>query len=207
MRTLVLNSTYEPTSFISFREMVKLVANNKVDKISAWNCSIKYGEGYDPICGSNMKFYPYSHQVKYDNNIYKFCSNDCAEIFSVDPLNFLHPSIVRLKKYAPRHIKKCKYNRIGIFRRDKNMCQYCGQTYSQSDLTIDHVVPRYMGGETSWENCVACCFKCNNKKDNKTPKMASMKLLHKPYALIQNIRSEYILINNKHKDWAMYIGG
>ena len=78
-------------------------------------------------------------------------------------------------------------------------------TCKVSELTIDHVVPRDLGGETSWDNCVACCWKCNNIKANKTPKMAGMKLLHKPFALTHSIWNEYILMQNKHWDWQHYI--
>jgi YHS domain-containing protein len=206
MRTLLLNSTYEPISFITFRKMIKLVVNNKVDRVSAWNSGIKHGTGYDLICGARLEFYSPLFKVKHAGVVYEFCSKECAEIFKVDPLEFLHPSIVRLKKYAPRHIKRRKYNRIGVFRRDKHTCQYCGKTRSPSDLTIDHVLPRDMGGDTSWGNCVACCFDCNNRKANRTPKMAGMKLLHKPFALTQSIWSEYNVMKHKHEDWQIYIG-
>ena len=137
---------------------------------------------------------------------YEFCSQECSEDFQIEPLEFLHPAIVRLKKYAPRHIKKRRYNRTGVFRRDRYNCQYCGTTCKTSDLTIDHVRPRDMGGITSWENCVACCYDCNNKKANRTPKMANMPLLHKPSIVTHNIWNEFNLMRHKHIDWQTYIG-
>ncbi|KKN67639.1 hypothetical protein LCGC14_0458980 [marine sediment metagenome] len=206
MRTLLLNSTYEPISFITFRKMIKLLVNNKADRISAWSSGIKHGNGYDFVCGARLEFHSPLFKWSYADEEFEFCSQECAETFQIEPLQFLHPSIVRLKKYAPRHIKRCRYNRTGVFRRDKNTCQYCSTTCSVSDLTIDHVLPRDMGGVTSWENCVACCFDCNNKKANRTPKMANMKLLHKPFALTQSIWNEYSLMKNKHADWQVYIG-
>ena len=105
-----------------------------------------------------------------------------------------HPAVLVMKYYIPRHIKKRRYNRMGVFRRDKCCCQYCGERVSSSQLTIDHVKPRKMGGETTWINCVACCFSCNNKKAGRTPKMANMRLLHKPFAPTVNIWNEYNLI-------------
>lgn len=45
--------------------------------------------------------------------------------------------------------------------RDNNRCVYCGST---KDLTIDHVRPRSKGGETTAENCVTACRRCNQAK-------------------------------------------
>jgi 5-methylcytosine-specific restriction endonuclease McrA len=59
-----------------------------------------------------------------------------------------------------------------VFARDGWECQYCGRTGS---LTMDHVVPRSRGGETSWENVVTCCAGCNRRKGNKLPDQAGMK--------------------------------
>jgi len=47
-----------------------------------------------------------------------------------------------------------------ILRRDQFICQYCGQ---QAD-TVDHVVPRRLGGLDNDENLVAACRRCNLAK-------------------------------------------
>jgi len=69
----------------------------------------------------------------------------------------------------------------GILERDKYVCQYCGPTGPKA-TTIDHVLPRSRGGTSSPNNLVACCFKCNQRKGDKTPDEANM-------PLIQPIRS------------------
>jgi 5-methylcytosine-specific restriction endonuclease McrA len=48
------------------------------------------------------------------------------------------------------------------------------------ELTIDHIIPKSRGGSESWENLVAACTKCNNKKGNRTPDEAGMVLINKP---------------------------
>lgn len=48
------------------------------------------------------------------------------------------------------------------------------------ELTIDHVLPRALGGITAWDNCVLACVKCNRKKADKTLKQANMRLLKEP---------------------------
>ena len=199
-----MNSTYEPHQFISYRKMVNLVMNGKVEVISSWDEGFKHGEGYDFVCGANLRFYKSMNNAQYNGKTYKFCSDECTNIFKLDPKAFLVPSIVRLKTYAPRHIKKRRYCRSGIFKRDKYTCQYCEKSFHPNSLTIDHVVPKDMGGKTTWENCVASCHLCNNKKANKTPKMAGMKLLHKPFAVTTTMWHEYDLLKVKHDDWGNY---
>lgn len=115
------------------------------------------------------------------------------------------PAIVRLKYYIPRHIKKFKYHKVGIFRRDKNTCQYCGYIGKGAEIDVDHIIPKSWGGKATWENIVTSCKICNSKKANKTPKMAGMKLLRKPVAPAIPIWFEYNAINPKHKDWEHYM--
>jgi len=47
-----------------------------------------------------------------------------------------------------------------ILRRDGFICQYCGQ---EAD-TVDHVIPRRLGGLDSDDNLVASCTRCNLSK-------------------------------------------
>src|SRR5271157_578815 len=48
------------------------------------------------------------------------------------------------------------------------------------NVTVDHVVPRSQGGQTTWENCALACVACNARKANRTPEQASMKLRRVP---------------------------
>ena len=88
------------------------------------------------------------------------------------------PTVVRLSYHIRRPLPDLKLSRQAILARDGNACQYCGRT--SRDLTIDHVIPRERGGPHTWDNLVACCLRCNNKKGNKTLKEADMTLLSKP---------------------------
>jgi 5-methylcytosine-specific restriction endonuclease McrA len=72
------------------------------------------------------------------------------------------------------------FSRRNLFRRDKNTCQYCGRKYSTEDLSIDHVVPRSLGGKSSWTNCVVACLSCNSRKGNRTLQRAQMQLTRLP---------------------------
>lgn len=88
------------------------------------------------------------------------------------------PSVIRLKYYVRRPVPELKLTRKNIFARDDYTCQYCGQ--KGGELTVDHVIPKKMGGRTDWDNLVCCCKKCNSKKRDKTPHQAGMKLLRPP---------------------------
>ena len=88
------------------------------------------------------------------------------------------PSIVRLSFYVQMPYRRVVLTRRNILKRDGYRCQYCGKT--GVPLTVDHVIPKSRGGEDSWENLVCACIKCNNKKGDRTPEEAGMKLLRKP---------------------------
>ncbi|MBG0771343.1 MAG: HNH endonuclease, partial [Anaerolineaceae bacterium] len=73
-----------------------------------------------------------------------------------------------------------KLTRKEIFRRDNFTCQYCGR--QTNTLTIDHVIPRHMGGETTWSNVVTACSRCNHLKGGMTPEQSGMVPLRRPQA-------------------------
>ena len=90
------------------------------------------------------------------------------------------PSVMRLVKLVKTLYKiKTPFNKKNVITRDGSQCAYCGK--KKQSLTIDHIIPRSRGGDTSFENCVASCKSCNYKKGNRTPKEAGMKLYARPY--------------------------
>ena len=90
------------------------------------------------------------------------------------------PSVIVLTKYVRRFNFSLTCNRRNVFWRDENQCQYCYEYFRHSELTMDHVYPKSLGGPKTWENIVTSCKACNTKKKNKTPKQANMPLLRKP---------------------------
>jgi len=81
--------------------------------------------------------------------------------------------------------------RANILLRDEEMCQYCGKR--GRDLTLDHIIPRSRGGQSTWENLVACCKFCNGKKGNRLLKEVNMHLLHQPRPLSQEYAGFFLL--------------
>ena len=89
------------------------------------------------------------------------------------------PSVIRLAFMAKRpHRSGRKLTRLEVFKRDHYSCQYCGKETRQ--LTLDHIIPRYRGGQHTWENVVSACVSCNRRKAGRTPQEARMRLIHQP---------------------------
>jgi len=123
---------------------------------------------------------------------------------------------VRFELRAPRVIRLLRYNRVprggvrlnrrNVLLRDDFSCQYCGGQFPHSQLSLDHVMPRSRGGDSSWENLVCACIKCNVRKGARTPKEASMDLSRKP----KRPRRSPILLaklqNPKYESWKIWLG-
>ena len=114
------------------------------------------------------------------------------------------PSIIRLVYLIKRPRPKRKLTRLEIFHRDRYTCQYCSKETRQ--LTLDHVIPRSLSGEHSWENVVSACIPCNRHKAGRTPQQARMELLRTPAPPRGNhyffIPRHYI---ETHSQWQKYL--
>jgi 5-methylcytosine-specific restriction endonuclease McrA len=88
------------------------------------------------------------------------------------------PSVIRLAYMIKRPRPKRRLTRLEVFSRDHYTCQYCGREGKQ--LTLDHIIPRYRGGEHTWGNVVSACIPCNRHKAGRTPEQAGMKLTRPP---------------------------
>lgn len=81
-----------------------------------------------------------------------------------------------------------------LFRRDQNLCLYCGQTFPHYLLSRDHVSPISQGGADTWSNVVTACKRCNNHKAGRTPEQAGMELLAIPFT---PTHAEYIYLQGR----------
>ncbi len=72
-------------------------------------------------------------------------------------------------------------NNRTLFKRDGNLCMYCGMRFPTSELTRDHITPISRGGRDEWANVVAACRRCNNHKGGRRPEEASMQLIAVPF--------------------------
>ncbi len=115
------------------------------------------------------------------------------------------PRVIRLLDYEkiPRHA--VKFNRRNIFARDNNQCQYCGKRFPTSELSLDHILPRSQGGQSSWENIVCACIDCNVRKGGRTPKQAHMSLIRKPEKPKRSPLLNLKLTSKKYQSWRTFL--
>lgn len=106
---------------------------------------------------------------------------------------FRAPAVMVLVKVVRSvYRNRVPFTKKNVLARDQHRCVYCG--LRPRVLTIDHVIPISRGGKTDFDNCVACCKTCNNKKGARTPREAGMHLRKPPY---QPTISEFIRIRLK----------
>ncbi len=64
-------------------------------------------------------------------------------------------------------VAAAKDQRARIIERDMATCYMCGRRLAIEDITIDHVVPRSLGGNDEDSNLKVACEPCNNRKDDR----------------------------------------
>lgn len=170
--TLILNRNWQPVGVTTVARAV----------VKIWNETARV---VDP---SDYQTYSWSDWARFQPEDDELSIQGSQSRFRV-------PEVITLLKYdrVPRNV--VTFSRRNVFKRDRFTCQYCGCQPGSEELTIDHVLPRSQGGETSWENCVLACVDCNSRKAAMTPAQAKMHLLKepvrpkwKPFYAMQSIR-------------------
>jgi len=116
------------------------------------------------------------------------------------------PSVIRLLEYRRIPLQTRALSRKNILMRDRYTCQYCLRSGAGANLTLDHVVPRSRNGESTWENLVACCHECNNRKGNRTPEEAGMRLMRQPRPFsLHTSRHLMRLLARSEDQWRKYL--
>ncbi|MCA9921559.1 MAG: HNH endonuclease [Anaerolineales bacterium] len=121
------------------------------------------------------------------------------------------PSVVRLTYYVNVPRLGVTWSRRAVLERDAWQCIYCGAMIGQKkngrilnkyDFTIDHLIPKSRGGANSWGNTACACGPCNNRKANRTPHEAGMKMLYEP----KTPRGQVLVVRgNVPKEWVKYL--
>ena len=116
------------------------------------------------------------------------------------------PSVIRLTEYIHIPFKHRSLSRKNILLRDHSTCQYCAKQLPPSDLTLDHIHPRSRGGDSTWDNLVACCKRCNHRKGNRTPEEAGMKLVRRPRGFSLHVNRQIIrYLGRTDQLWRKYL--
>ncbi len=120
------------------------------------------------------------------------------------------PSVLSLKYFVNVPRRGAAYSRRAVLDRDRWTCVYCGaqpgerqgRVLVRADFTVDHIVPRSRGGRNSWTNTACACYRCNQRKADRTPKEAGMALRFEP----RMPRTNYLVIGGRApREWKKYI--
>ncbi len=115
------------------------------------------------------------------------------------------PATLRLRSQVRFFRKKIIFSKAMVKKRDNYTCQYCGVRPSRTHTTIDHVIPVSKGGQSSYENCVTACYKCNNKKNDRLLSQIGMRLKTRPTKPCYDIYYGLTPSSERHPDWHMFL--
>ena len=115
------------------------------------------------------------------------------------------PRVIVLLGYDRVPKRHVRYSRLNIFARDKFTCQYCGERPHRSMLNLDHVIPRALGGRTTWENVVCSCVECNRRKGGRTPAQARLRLARKPVRPRWTPVIQHAVQSARHDEWRPFL--
>ncbi|HXH03217.1 MAG TPA: HNH endonuclease [Candidatus Competibacteraceae bacterium] len=93
-----------------------------------------------------------------------------------------------------RHDYVPPLSNAALFRRDFNLCLYCGVRFPSRELSRDHITPLVQGGTDHWNNVVSACKRCNHHKGGRTPEQAGMQLLAIPFT---PNHAEYVFLQGR----------
>ena len=115
------------------------------------------------------------------------------------------PTVIVAVNFAKVPKKRPKLSAKNIRERDGNRCQYTGRLLHPTEGNLDHVVPRSRGGADTWENLVWAARDVNQRKADRLPHEAGLKLLNAPRAPKEMPVSA--LIRNAHgvAEWKLFL--
>jgi len=115
------------------------------------------------------------------------------------------PTVIVAVNFAKVPRKRPKLSARNIRERDGNRCQYTGRLLHPDEGSLDHVVPRSRGGRDSWENLVWSAKDVNQRKADRLPHEAGLKLLSVPRAPKE--LPVTALIRNAHgvTEWKLFL--
>jgi 5-methylcytosine-specific restriction endonuclease McrA len=116
------------------------------------------------------------------------------------------PTVIVAVNYAKVPKKRPKLCARSLRERDDNRCQYTGRLLHPDEGSLDHVVPRSRGGQDAWENLVWSAKDVNQRKADRLPHEAGLKLLRAPRAPKELPVTEFIRNQAKLADWGLFLG-
>lgn len=117
------------------------------------------------------------------------------------------PAVLLLRDYVKVN-RGVKFSKENVYLRDNYHCQYCNEDFTsdRGKLTLDHVVPRFHGGKTRWDNVVAACSPCNLQKAHFMSMKPKCGAPERPsYYNLMN-KAMQLPIEVPHESWCQFTG-
>lgn len=188
---LVLNKMFMAVHVISVRRAFCLLCKELAEVVAFEDGSFST---YDFVSWTEVSAYRAKHFRQEDDDWVRTATSELQA-----------PRVIRLLGYDKVPRQTVKFNRRNIFARDHNQCQYCGRKFVTSELSLDHVVPRSQGGQTTWENIVCACVDCNVRKGGRTPRQANLTLIRKPEKPKRSPVLNLKLTQKKYQSWQSFL--
>ncbi len=115
------------------------------------------------------------------------------------------PTVIVAVNYARVPKKRPKLSAKNIRERDGNRCQYTGRLLDPDEGSLDHVMPRSRGGVDSWENLVWSAKEVNQRKADRLPHEAGLKLLNVPRAPKELPVTEHLRNAHGVAEWKLFL--
>ncbi len=115
------------------------------------------------------------------------------------------PTVIVAVNFAKVPKKRPKLCARSIRERDGNRCQYTGCLLRPEEGSLDHVVLRSRGGKDAWENLVWAAREVNQRKADRLPHEAGLKLLSVPRAPKEMPVTALIRNPNAVGDWKLFL--
>ena len=192
-RVLVLNKLYMAVHIVSVRRALGLVYKQAAEVVSVED------NRYDTY---NFESWVEVSEARRRFEVGHYDPDDWIRGVSFE---LIVPRIVRLLVYDRLLATEVKFNRRNVYARDGNRCQYCGRRFPTSELTLDHIVPRSLGGESTWTNVTCACVACNVRKGGRPPWEAGMKLIRKPVKPRRSPVVKLHLRHEKYQSWKQFL--
>lgn len=158
-RSLVLNRHWAPIATVPIRTALVMLCRGTVQA----------------VCPQSYELFEIQGWINRSREVPR-----ADRVVQTPKLALHQPEIVLLRAFGGIPRRQLAFTRKNLYRRDDYTCQYCLQRKPSGQLTIDHVIPRSRGGQSSWENCVLACVGCNTRKANKSLREAGFKLPQNP---------------------------
>lgn len=199
-KVLVLSKSWTPINVLNALDAIHKVINGRADCIDVESRGI----------------YDFESWVDNWSDAKKTAQIATDRIISSGGFSIVIPDVIVCTEYRGFGYKmmtgEMKFSRANVYRRDRNICQFCGKKFPTEELTMDHIIPKSKGGPMSWTNIVLACTSCNHKKSNKSLKESGLKLIRKPFVPMANdlkrspIESILHKVGNKPpKTWKQFI--